>query len=447
MPAFRKDAIEIIPAAGIAEQLRTELLVIGVFADQSLTGSPRRIDDLAGGRLSAALAQHGMGGNAGATILLDNLPGTAAAKLLVVDLGPADTFSDSAYLQALSAAGRSLARSGVSEAVVALPDAGVAGRPLPWHVRQAAQALIMGSCLPPDPEQAGAGSRAARRQRVMLLIPQALTSELVTALREGIAVARAVDIARRLADLPEASCTAAEIARMAIAIGDELDLTVELLQHDGTATPEGCEHPPGLIVMTSRRGRRARPIVLMGEGRTEPPGAEATTTTARAGIGPASAILGAMWMAGRLALPLNLVALIPAMAAAAWRDIIAHAERLGPDCLIDVAGPDANDEGAEAAATDCLYANDETLAAELVGCGARAGEPVRHLELDPAAARRAAPATDTPLHCLSRYTGPCRWAHLEVPELATDHGRAGTAQGHPVPLLAEFLIARARPSA
>lgn len=474
MPAFRKDAIEIIPAVGNAEQLRTELLVIGVFGDRSLTGSPKRIDDLAGGKLSSALAQHGLGASVGATILIEGLPGTAAARLLIVNLGHADDFSGSAYQQALTIAGRCLAQSGVQEAVVALPDASVDDKPLHWHVRQAGQALADGGRHSSDPDQAQAGPEVSRPQRIMLLIPQTLTSELVTALRQGVAVAGAIDIARRLADLPRETCTAAHIARAAMTIGDELGLSVEMLHHGEVAPHEtgdgsliAAAEAPGLIVMSSRRGRKARPIVLLGEGhphRPAPDGTPAKTGTG-AGIGPASAILGAMWMAGRLGLPLNLVALIPAAAidevtaahktgtaegedraaGAASREIVAYARRLVPDCLIDVAGLEAADDDASVPATDCLYANDRALAAELVGCGARAGEPVRHLAFEAAMPGDGTSAPGPTLHCRSRYAGPYRWAHLEVPDLAAGRTGSRPAKGHPVPLLAEFLIGRAHP--
>jgi leucyl aminopeptidase len=45
---------------------------------------------------------------------------------------------------------------------------------------------------------------------------------------------------------------------------------------------------------------------------------------------------------------------------------------------------------------------------------------------------------------LSRFTNGRRWAHLDIAGTAWDEGRKGLATGRPVPLLAQYLIDRAR---
>ena len=95
--------MEIIPAAGEAEKLGTELLVLGIFRDGPLTGSARAVNDRSAGRLAAAIGQAGFGDRVGAARLIGPLPGIAAQRMLLVGRGRAEAFSERAYRQALAA--------------------------------------------------------------------------------------------------------------------------------------------------------------------------------------------------------------------------------------------------------------------------------------------------------------------------------------------------------
>ena len=64
-----------------------DCVVIGAYADHTLSPAAQALDAASGGRL-AALAQRGdLSGKTGATTLLHDLPGVTAPRVLVVGLG------------------------------------------------------------------------------------------------------------------------------------------------------------------------------------------------------------------------------------------------------------------------------------------------------------------------------------------------------------------------
>ncbi|TCR66322.1 putative membrane protein [Bosea sp. BK604] len=186
MISSRRNSIEIIPAVGDAARLKTELLVLG--ASTPLTGSAKRIDELSEGGLSLALERGTLASNPGATLLIDPMSGVAAARLLLVGLDDGEAVSEDSYCQGLLATARALAELRIADAVVALAESKVHRRPVAWRVQQAGRILAR-----PNQGAIPAGAEGRSARRIMLLIPQTLTLQLVEALRQGIAMAEGAD--------------------------------------------------------------------------------------------------------------------------------------------------------------------------------------------------------------------------------------------------------------
>jgi uncharacterized membrane protein len=186
MICSRKNSIEITPAVGDAAKLRTELLVIGVGGP--VTESARHVDELSDGGLSLELESGKLEPAPGATLLIEPLPGVAAARILLVSLGPEAACSEETYRQGLAATADALAENMILDAVVTLVESEVLRRPLSWRVQQAGQILAR------DPGAGVAsGGRIRPMRKIMLLIPQTLTLELVESLRQGVALAEELD--------------------------------------------------------------------------------------------------------------------------------------------------------------------------------------------------------------------------------------------------------------
>lgn len=508
MPSWRH-SLEIVPAVGDAERLRTELLVIGLFSSGPLSGSARRLDDATAGRLSLIVARGELDETPGATLLLHHLPGSAAARTLFVSLGRREAFSDRAYWRALAATAKVIAESVASEAVVTLAENEVPRRSLSWRVQQAGQHLADGSYnfALPDASARGQKARGRPMRSIMLLLPETLTSELVLALRQGIAVAEGVALAKDLGNLPGSICTPDFLARTARNMGKEFGFAVEVLERRELEAlgmgaflqaGKGSANPCRLIVMQPH-GRRGggKPIVLVGKGVTsdgerqsEALGSDAPDM--KFSMSGAGCVLGVLRTVARLGLPLNVVGLIAAAENMPGSDgvgrpgdvvtsmsgqtielrthdgegrlllcdVLTYAERFRPACVIDVATLTEACVVALGSHASGLFANDETLAAELLRCGGVSGDRAWQLPLwddyfgqpggnlpDTGHLGGRAAGAITAACFLSRFAKAYPWAHLDIAGTASIAGTAKTSTGRPVPLLAEFLIGRAAEAA
>ncbi|RDJ24048.1 leucyl aminopeptidase [Bosea caraganae] len=500
--------MEIIPAVGDAEKLRTELLVVGVFSGGPLTRSARRLDRRAAGRLSVILKRGELDEAPGTTLLIHHLPGSVAARILLVSLGKRALFSDRAYCRALAATAKVIAGSVASEAVVTLAESEVPGRSLNWRVQQAAQVLTDGgyAFVLPETQPCGSKARARARRSIMLLVPQTLTSELVGALRRGVAIAEGVALAKDLGNLPGNICTPAYLAETAREMGEEFGFEVEILERqDLEALGMGAflvvgrssANPCKLIVLKSNGGGiGSRPVVLVGKGITFDIGGTPLTPGAdpdemKFNMSGAGSVLGVMRTIARLAVPINVVGLIAAAESmpvgSASRpgdvvtsmsgqtieirtheaegrlllcDVLTYAERFAPACVIDVATLTEACVVALGSHASGLFANDDALAAELLRCGSVSGDRVWQLPIwddyvgqlgssfaDTSNLGGRAAGAITAACFLARFATAYPWAHLDIAGTASISGAAKASTGRPVPLLAEFLISRAAESA
>lgn len=480
--------MEIIPAVGEAEKLGTELLVLGVFCDGPLTGSARAVDHHCAGRLAAILNRAGFGESVGEMCVVGPLPGVAAKRLLLVGLGRAETFSDRAYRQALAVVAKALNDVPAAEVAVTLAENEVPRRSLSWRMQQAGRLLADGRYAFGLPD----GSVREEKRNIMLLVPQVLTSELVGALRQGVAIGEGVSFAKELGNLPPDLCTPAFIARTAEAMASQFGFSVEVLgrrefEEQGlSAFLAGEEIAAGackLIVLRSdRRVVTGRPIVLIGNGvaalEALPEHEQRLHRAPIRDMRGIGSVLGAMRTVERLDLALDVVGLIVASQGDAsrrsgWRparprdvqrprghepsllgDVLRYAAQFSPSCVIDVAALTRACVVALGSHASGLFANDEALASELVKCGGTSGDCVWQLPLwdgdqplsagDKADRADGAPDATAAASDLARFATAYPWAHLDISGTGSTGGRAGSATGRPVPLLAEFLIGRAR---
>lgn len=93
---------------GAPEKLKTSCLVVGVLDGERLAPPAADLDKAAGGALASILATGDLGAKAGATLLVHNIPGVAAPRLLLVSLGKADALGEKVYRDALSGAAKAL---------------------------------------------------------------------------------------------------------------------------------------------------------------------------------------------------------------------------------------------------------------------------------------------------------------------------------------------------
>jgi leucyl aminopeptidase len=138
-------------------------------------------------------------------------------------------------------------------------------------------------------------------------------------------------------------------------------------------------------------------------------------------------------------------------------DALTYAERFEPAEVVDIATLTGACIIALGNHASGLLANDDKLADALLDAGQRTGDRAWRLplwddyqaQLDSNFADMAniggRPAGTITAACfLARFTKKLKWAHLDIAGTAWKSGKEKGATGRPVPLLVQYLLARAR---
>lgn len=481
------------------EKVRAAVLVVGVFADATLTPAAQAIDKAAKGKLTQLLKRGDLDDKAGATLMLHELAGTVAERVLVVSLGKAADFGDKAYRDALTSTGKVLAGGVAKDAAITLADVELPKRSLAWRLQQATRLMTDAAYRFDAPRAAAKGDKKDKGARKLtLIIADKVHAELEAAVRRGQATAEGMALAKDLGNLPGNVCTPAYLADTAKNLGKQFKFDVEVLERADMeklgmgsllSVAKGSHLPPKFIVMHYKGGKaKARPIVLVGKGITFDsggislkPGAEMDEM--KYDMCGAASVIGTFKALARMALPINVVGIVPATenmpGGNATRpgdvvtsmsgqtieilntdaegrlilcDALTYAERFKPECVIDIATLTGACVVALGKIPSGLLANDDELAAELLRRGTESGDRAWQLPLweeyqdllksnfaDMGNIGGRYGGTITAACFLARFTKAYKWAHLDIAGTAWVSGDAKGATGRPVPLLAEFL--------
>lgn len=486
-----------------------DVLVIGAFADGALSPAAQAIDKAANGKLATLIKRGDLEAKPGSTVMLYDVPGTAAQRVLLVSFGPRDKFTDQVFNTALSGAAKALATGKGGNVAVALADLDVPGRSLAWRLQHASRILADGVYRFDAPKDKANGKPAAQRSvpNVALLTAEEVTDDLKFAVRSGQAIAEGMALTKDLGNLPGNVCNPGYLANVARALGKEFNFKVDVLEradmeklgmYSALSVGRASDQPCKFIVMHYQGGdAKAKPIVLVGKGVTFDTGGVSLKPgddldMMKYDMCGAASVFGAVKTVARLGLPINVVGIVGAVenmpGGNATRpgdvvksmagltieilntdaegrlvlcDALTYAERFEPECVIDIATLTGACVIALGSQTTGLFANNDALAEELLECGTDAGDRAWRMPLFDEYQEQlksnfadmsnlgGRPAGAVTAACfLSRFTEGYTWAHLDIAGTASIGGDAKGATGRPVPLLTEFLVRRSeRPSA
>jgi leucyl aminopeptidase len=473
--------------------------VVGAFADGTLSSAAQAIDTASQGKLAAIIERGDLAEKPGASLMLYDVPGVTAQRVLLVSFGPRETFGERAFRDALAGAANALRDSKAKSVAVALADVELGDRSLAWRLQLASRVLADGCYRYDAPKGNGEFDRGARK--FDLVIADELTPELSASAVRGTAIAEGMALARDLGNLPGNICTPSYLAATARAIGEKYNFKVDVLERAdmeklgmGSALSVGraSDEPCKFIVMHYKGGAGAKPIVLVGKGVTFDTGGISLKPGAdldemKFDMCGAASVLGAVRTAASLELPINLVGIVPAVenmpggnatkpgdvvtsmsgqtieilnTDAEGRlilcDALTYAERFDPDCVIDIATLTGACVIALGSIASGLYANDDELGEELFDCGVETGDRAwpmplwddyfeqlhsNFADMSNLGGRPAGSVTAAVF--LSRYARKYKWAHLDIAGTSSRSGKAKGSTGRPVPLLSEFLLRRA----
>ena len=174
-----------------------DCVVVGAYADGSLTPAAAALDAASDGRIKALIARGDIVGKTGKTALLHDLPNVAAPRVLVIGLGDAGKFGVPQYLKAVGDAARALKTGTVGSALFTLGEVAVAGRDAAWNLRNAVIAADH-ACYRYTATLGAKNKKRDEKGLVRFEVP----GDDANALAQGIAIAAGVQFTRELGNLP-----------------------------------------------------------------------------------------------------------------------------------------------------------------------------------------------------------------------------------------------------
>jgi len=488
--------------SGHAAKQRVACVIVGIFSRRSPSDAANAIDETSRGAIAGILRRGDMNGELGQTLLLHSLPHVLADRVLLVGCGRQRDFNETAFRKANAAAMRAVSGTGAIDATNFLTELEVKGRDARWKVKQAllttADRLYQfDACKGQTPAH-----RSKLERVVFSLGSRAELADGETGRREAEAIANGVSLAKDLGNLPGNLCTPTYLADQSreLAKRQSKIRTKVLEQADMEklgmgallSVAKGSRQPPKLIVMEYFGGPKGeKPIVLVGKGLTFDAGGISIKPAAKMDemkydmCGGAS-VLATMQVVAELALPLNVVGVIPAsenlpdgaankpgdivtsMAGITIEvlntdaegrlilcDALTYVERnYEPEYVLDMATLTGACVVALGSYASGLFSNTPRLAKSLLAAGDDIGDRAWEMPLwedyqdllkspfaDVANIGGPSAGAITAASFLHRFTRKLHWAHLDIAGSAwVSAGAAKGSTGRPVPMLAQFLI-------
>tara|TARA_R110001583_G_scaffold130483_2_gene282215 strand:- start:762 stop:2312 length:1551 start_codon:yes stop_codon:yes gene_type:complete len=473
-------------------------LVVGIGEGGELSTAAQQLDNASNGYLSNVIAAGDIRGKSGDTLVLQQLAGIAAKRVLLVGLGKADERTDNNFIKVASALFAAIKAIRVNEFALAFDDSAVKNRDCYWRSRILAETLAAQMYQFDQLKSKPSDQVEFETIQILLTEDDVETGEI--AILDASAIANGVATARDLGNLPGNICTPTYLAEQAQALAEDYDcfnLTVlgeaemeELGMGALLSVAAGSEQQAQFIVLEYRGADDdSKPHVLVGKGITFDSGG----ISLKPGEGMdemkydmcgAASVLGTMTAVAELGLDLNIVAIIaaaenmPSGFATKPGDIVTtmsgqtveilntdaegrlvlcdaltYAERFEPASVIDIATLTGACIVALGHKTNALLSNNEALASKLLAASDYSTDRAWPLplwdeyqeQLDSNFADMAniggRPAGTITAACfLSRFAKKFPWAHLDIAGTAWVSGKQKGATGRCVPLLTQYLI-------
>jgi leucyl aminopeptidase len=483
---------------------RSACVVVGVFESQHLSEAAAHIDQAAAGLLSKLVKRGDFEGQIGQTALLPEVPGVKAERVLLVGCGKEKELGDGGFRRAALAAITALNGTGVTEAISYLTALEVKNRDLHWKLRQSVDAAceavyrfdeMKSKKTPPRHPFGKLGLHIPAGTKPVSVMP---------VLEQGRAIADGIKLTKDLGNLPSNICTPTYLAQRALAMQKaHKSIKVDVLDQKRMeaagmgsllAVARGSRQPPKLICLEYKgsKDKTQKPVALVGKGVTFDTGgisikpAQAMDEMKYDMCGAAS-VLGTLQAIAELALPLNVVGIIPAVenmpGGDATRpgdivtsmsgqtieilntdaegrlilcDAMTYAKKYEPSIVIDIATLTGACVIALGKFATGLFSNHEPLAKDLLAAGEYTGDRAWQLPVwEDYQQLLESPFADfaniggreggaiTAACFLARFTRQYHWAHLDIAGTAWVTGKVKGATGRPVPLLVEYLLRKA----
>ena len=423
-------------------QIKTAALAIGVFSDGILSPAADIIDRASNGAVRAAIKTE-FTGRAASTLVLRQLTGVSALRVVLIGLGKQAEYSAKTHARAEHAFAAYCVQAQLTEACSTLT---AIASPTAARLRARTTAQAVGDATyhynmtisKPD------ASRQPKLKKYGLWIDKGDQSSVQLGLAEGSALVAGMDLAKTLGNLPANICTPSYLGETAKTLAREFkSLKVSVLETKQIealrmgsflSVSRGSDQPPRFIVIhykktsavsttakkSSAKSTDTGPIVLVGKGVTFDSGGisikpAATMDEMKYDMCGAASVIGTLRAVAELDLPIEVIGLIPACenmlngsankpgdvvnsmsgqtieilnTDAEGRlilcDALTYAERFKPKAVIDIATLTGACVVALGKVNSGLFSTDDALADALLTAGKQAQDPAWRMPLDEA---------------------------------------------------------------
>ncbi len=420
-------------------QTKTPAIAVGVFTDGVLSVAADALDRASNGAVRAVIKAE-FTARAGSTLVLRNLEGVAAPRIVLVGLGKQAEYTPRTHARAEQAFAGYCVQARLTEATSTLSAIDCAAAPVRDRARSAAAAC--GEATYHYDASFGKPDLNARPKLKKLTLQFANATDKAAAtlgVTEGGALAHGMSLARTLGNLPGNICTPTYLGEEAKALGKQFkSISVKVLDRKQIealkmgsflSVARGSAEQPRFIVLhykgkavAAKRGAKAAagPIVLVGKGITFDSGGisikpAATMDEMKFDMCGAASVLGTLRAVAEIGLPGEIIGLIPtcenmpsgtankpgdvvtsmsgqtieilntdAEGRLILCDALTYAERFKPSAVVDIATLTGACVVALGKVNTGLFASDDALAEALLAAGKQSMDTAWRLPLDDA---------------------------------------------------------------
>ena len=486
--------------SGSPEKQRPACVIVGIFSTRRLSNPAKTIDIASKQHLSALIRRGDMDGDKGQHLLLHNVPGVMADRVLLIGCGKEREIDDRNYRAIIENSVNALNKTGALEGINYLSELNIKGRDGSWKIKQAVE--IAEHTLYKFNELKSKNKQLRRPLRkITFTVPtRRELTKCEPAIKYACAIAKGIKLTRDLGNYPSNICTPNYLAEQAIKLAkNRTSLTVNVLEESDMeklgmgsllSVSQGSSEPAKLITLEYRAGKKSqKPVVIIGKGVTFDTGGISIKPSQamdemKYDMCGAASVMGTMAAVTELKLPINVVGIIPATenmpsgdatnpgdiftsmsgqtvevlnTDAEGRlilcDAITYSKKYNPEVVIDIATLTGACVIALGKHATGLLSNHNPLARELINAGEESGDRVWQLPLwDEYQQQLNSPFADianiggreagtiTAACFLSRFAEKLQWAHLDIAGTAWLSGSKKGATGRPVSLLMQYIL-------
>ena len=454
---------------------KTDCHIVGVYEDAKLTASAQLFDKASAGQISKILKQGDITGKVGQTLMLHDLAGSHAKRLMLVGCGKPNTLTEVQYKNLIKTTVSTLTKYNIVDACIYLNDIEMPNSDKNWMIQSGSEIFAHGVYV--FSETKSEKVTIPELKKLIWSVDATNAKSANKAAKTGLATGNGMNVTRELGNLPGNVCTPTYLGNEAKKMGKTFDFKVsvlgqkqleELKMGSFLSVSMGSRQPPRLIVMQYQgAGEKTKPIVLVGKGITFDSGGisikpGAAMDEMKFDMCGAASVFGVMRTLGELKPKINVIGVVPscenlpdgsankpgdvvtsmsgqtieilntdAEGRLILCDALTYSEKFKPKAVIDIATLTGACVIALGKQASGLLGNDQTLMDKLLAAGQQSADRAWQLPLweeyqeqlksnfaDMANIGGREAGTVTAACFLSRFTKKFKWAHLDIAGVA-----------------------------